>query len=58
MKVVLMEIFLRVKINMNEAKTKKLGFRYFRKFLTWAFTPRPRNTYSYGFQALFGSFKF
>ena len=55
MKMLLMEIFLRLKITMNEVKTKKLVFRYFCRFVICALlTLRLGNMYIYVFGALFG----
>ena len=53
-KALLMEIFLRLKVTMNQVKTKTLGFRYFCRFVTLTLTLRPRNTYIYVFRELFG----
>ena len=50
-KTLLMEIILRLKVTMNQVKTKKLCFGYFCRFVTSALTLRPRNTY---IRALFG----
>ena len=54
MKALLMEIFLRLKVTMNQVKTKTLGFRYFCRFVTRALARRLGNTYIYVFRALFG----
>ena len=54
MKMLFMEIFLRLKITMNQIKMKKLGFIYFCRFVARTLIVRPRNMYIYGFQALFG----
>ena len=48
------EIFLKLKKTMNQEKTKKLGFRYFCKFITCALTLRQQNMYIYVFRALLG----
>ena len=47
-----MEIILRLKVTMNQLKTKKLCFGYFCRFVTSALTLRPRKTYVYVFRAL------
>ena len=43
-KTLLMEIILRLKVALNQVKTKKLCFRYFCRFVTHALTLRPQNT--------------
>ena len=53
-KTLLMEIILRLKVTMNQVKTKKLFWGYFCRFVTSALTLRPRNTHSYVFGALSG----
>ena len=54
MKTVLMEIILRLKLNIIEIKTKDLCFGYFCRFKSSALTSTPRNTYVYVFGTLFG----
>ena len=49
-----MEIILRLKVTVNQVKTKKLCFGYFCRFVARVLTLRPRNTYIYVSQALFG----
>ena len=53
-KKLLIEVILRWKITMNQVKNKKLGLRYFCRFVTRALTLRPRRRYIYVFRALFG----
>ena len=42
-----MDIILKLKVTMNQMKTKKLHFGYVCRFVTRALTLRPRNTYIY-----------
>ena len=57
-KALLMGALLRLKIIMTEVRRKKLGWRYFCRFATGVLTLRPKNTYIYVCEALFGSFNF
>ena len=54
METLLIELFLRSKITMNQVKTKLFKFRYFCYFVTRVLTITPRNILIYVFRAMFG----
>ena len=56
-KTLLMEIILRLKVALNQVKTKKLCFRYFCRFVTHALTLRPQNTLFFEHCLVYAIFK-
>ena len=58
MKKLLIEIILRLKVTMNQLKTKNTFLGFFLRFVRSALALRPRTTFICAFGTLFGFFNF